>query len=109
MLLEVDLDRIAFLPGCLSAVQARDWGLIWQVTEPGELLAKAGAIAASLATQPTRALGLTKRLLNASLASDLETQLALEEALQREAGRSADFREGVEAFLGKRKPVFRGE
>ncbi|MGQ0649973.1 MAG: 2-(1,2-epoxy-1,2-dihydrophenyl)acetyl-CoA isomerase PaaG [Gemmatimonadaceae bacterium] len=92
----------------LSAVQAREWGLIWQVHDPAELLEKASALAASLATQPTRALGFTKRLLDASFGNDLEQQLALEEELQREAGRSSDFSEGVRAFLEKRKPVFQG-
>jgi 2-(1,2-epoxy-1,2-dihydrophenyl)acetyl-CoA isomerase len=58
---------------------------------------------------PTRALGLTKRALNASLANDLDAQLEVEAELQREAGRSSDFAEGVSAFLEKRKPNFTGE
>jgi 2-(1,2-epoxy-1,2-dihydrophenyl)acetyl-CoA isomerase len=72
-------------------------------------MSDATALAELLATQPTRALGLIKRLLNASASNDLAAQLALEEALQREAGHTADFREGVTAFLEKRAPVFRGE
>jgi 2-(1,2-epoxy-1,2-dihydrophenyl)acetyl-CoA isomerase len=82
--------------------------MIWQVHEGSELAAAALAMATSLAAQPTRAFGLTKRLLNASLQNDLATQLALEEDLQGEAGRSADFIEGVRAFLEKRAPVFTG-
>ena len=93
----------------LSADDALAWGMIWKVCEPDNLLAEAAALAESLSTQPTRALGLIKRLLNASVANGLDEQLALEEAMQREAGTTADFREGVEAFLARRKPVFRGE
>jgi 2-(1,2-epoxy-1,2-dihydrophenyl)acetyl-CoA isomerase len=73
-----------------------------------ELLSKARDLARHLATQPTRGLGLTKRALNASLANDLTTQLDVEEALQREAGRTHDFGEGVRAFLAKRPPLFEG-
>ncbi len=92
----------------VTAEQARDWGLIWQVVDGAELMATARQMARRLATQPTRAFGLTKRALNASLMNDLAAQLALEEALQREAGFSHDFAEGVRAFLGKRAPVFQG-
>jgi 2-(1,2-epoxy-1,2-dihydrophenyl)acetyl-CoA isomerase len=92
----------------VSATQARDWGMIWEVV-PGTALAdRAQAIAAQLATQPTRAFALTKRALNASMTNDVVAQLEVEEALQREAGRSEDFREGVQAFLAKRKPAFTG-
>lgn len=92
----------------LSAADAAAWGMIWKVCDPASLLSDATTLAESLATQPTRALGLIKRLLNASATNDLAGQLALEEALQREAGNTADFREGVTAFLEKRPPVFRG-
>jgi 2-(1,2-epoxy-1,2-dihydrophenyl)acetyl-CoA isomerase len=57
---------------------------------------------------PTRGLGLTKRGFNAGFGNDLDTQLALEEELQREAGRTADYAEGVRAFVEKRKPNFTG-
>jgi 2-(1,2-epoxy-1,2-dihydrophenyl)acetyl-CoA isomerase len=92
----------------LTATQARDWGLIWQVVEPASLLTTATALAESLATQPTRALGLTKRLIDASYSNDLAAQLALEEAMQRAAGQTADFKEGVLAFIEKRRPTFLG-
>jgi 2-(1,2-epoxy-1,2-dihydrophenyl)acetyl-CoA isomerase len=65
-------------------------------------------IARRLACMPTRALGLAKRAFNAGLDNDLAAQLALEEELQREAGRTEDYAEGVRAFIEKRKPVFRG-
>jgi 2-(1,2-epoxy-1,2-dihydrophenyl)acetyl-CoA isomerase len=93
----------------VSATQARDWGMIWQVCEPDALQESAQSLAAHLATQPTRGLGLTKKALNASMTNDVVAQLAVEETIQREAGRSADFVEGVTAFLEKRKPAFSGQ
>jgi 2-(1,2-epoxy-1,2-dihydrophenyl)acetyl-CoA isomerase len=92
----------------VSAEQAEEWGLIYRVVEPPALLDVAGTTAVQLATQPTRGLGLIKRALNRSLGVDLEKQLAYEEELQREAGRTADYAEGVRAFLEKRKPRFEG-
>jgi 2-(1,2-epoxy-1,2-dihydrophenyl)acetyl-CoA isomerase len=92
----------------MSAEQARDWGLVYMVTEPEALLETTVGVARQLATQPTRGIGLTKRGFNRSLGIDLAAQLDVEEELQREAGRSEDYREGVRAFLEKRKPVFRG-
>lgn len=99
---------LALLGDRLSAQQARDWGLIWDVVEPEVLMDKARTLATYLATQPTKGLALTKQLLNASLLNDLEAQLELEAKLQAEAGWTDDFLEGVQAFREKRKPVFRG-
>ena len=99
---------MALLGDKISAEQAQQWGLIWQVVDGADLMPKARELARHLATQPTRGLGLTKRALNASLANDLSTQLDVEEALQREAGRTRDFAEGVNAFLSKRTPMFEG-
>jgi 2-(1,2-epoxy-1,2-dihydrophenyl)acetyl-CoA isomerase len=93
----------------LTAEQAREWGLVYMVTEPDALLDTAFGTAKQLATQPTRALGLIKRGFNKSLGIDLAAQLKYEEELQREAGRSYDYQEGVNAFLEKRKPVFKGK
>jgi 2-(1,2-epoxy-1,2-dihydrophenyl)acetyl-CoA isomerase len=92
----------------MSAEQARDWGLVFRVVEPDALLETASGTARQLATQPTRALGLIKRGFNKSLGIDLDAQLDFEEELQREAGRTEDYAEGVNAFLEKRKPVFIG-
>src|SRR5262249_18261267 len=92
----------------MTAEQARDWGLVYMVTEPEALLETAFGTARHLATQPTRGLGLTKRGFNQSLGIDIDDQLDVEESLQREAGRTDDYREGVNAFLAKRKPVFTG-
>lgn len=92
----------------VSAAQAKAMGLIWEVTPGAALRDAAFAVASNLAKMPTRGLGYIKRALNASLENSLEEQLAMEEAMQRAAGETADFREGVMAFLEKRKPVFRG-
>jgi 2-(1,2-epoxy-1,2-dihydrophenyl)acetyl-CoA isomerase len=69
---------------------------------------KAMALAKSLATQATRGFGLTKRAMNRSFANDLDAQLEVEADSMQEAGRTADYEEGVRAFLEKRKPVYRG-
>jgi 2-(1,2-epoxy-1,2-dihydrophenyl)acetyl-CoA isomerase len=92
----------------VPAAQAREWGMIWQVVEPEQLADEALRLATTLATQPTRAFGYTKQLLNASLQQDLRGQLAQEEELQGQAGRSNDFIEGVRAFREKRSPQFTG-
>jgi 2-(1,2-epoxy-1,2-dihydrophenyl)acetyl-CoA isomerase len=99
---------LALLGGKVGAAQARDWGLIWETCEPAALMPRAMEVAASLATQPTRGFGLTKQAFNESLMNDLDAQLDLEADLQAEAGRTADFAEGVAAFRAKRSPVFRG-
>lgn len=93
----------------ITAQQAAEIGMIYKVVPPDELEAEATKIAKQLAEMPTKGLGLTKRALNASLGNNLQAQLDIEEELQREAGRTADFIEGVAAFNEKRKPTFRGE
>jgi 2-(1,2-epoxy-1,2-dihydrophenyl)acetyl-CoA isomerase len=92
----------------LSAEQAREWGLIYKVSATGQVVAEAQEIAARLAQMPTRALGLTKRGFNHSLGFDLEAAMSFEENLQREAGLSGDYKEGVKAFLEKRAPKYTG-
>lgn len=93
----------------ISAQQALEWGLVYKVVAPEQLLADALACARQLATQPTRAIGMIKRAFNHSLGVPLDAQLAYEEALQREAGRTVDYVEGVRAFLEKRAPGFTGQ
>jgi 2-(1,2-epoxy-1,2-dihydrophenyl)acetyl-CoA isomerase len=92
----------------LTAEKALQWGLLYDVVPPTTMVEVAFELAKRLAKMPTRALGLTKRAVNAGFANDLDTQLALEEELQREAGRSADYAEGVRAFVQKRPPNFTG-
>ena len=100
--------QLAMLAEKVTAQQALAWGMIYQVVPAAELAATAARFAAELAQQPTRALGLIKRALNAAWSNDLDAQLALEVALQREAGRTADYVEGVRAFQQKRRPAFVG-
>lgn len=99
---------LAMLGDALPADRAKELGLVLDVV-PGERLAEVSFdLAARLAAMPTRALGLTKRAFNAGFANDLDAQLALEESLQREAGGTADYAEGIRAFIEKRTPVFEG-
>ena len=99
---------LALLGESLSAEQAETWGLVWRVVDDERLMDEATALARHLATQPTKGLGLIKRALLASSSNTLDAQLDLERDLQREAGRTEDYREGVAAFLAKRQPSFRG-
>ena len=100
---------LALLAEPLMAETAADWGLIWKAVDDAALLLEAEAIARRLAAGPTRGLGLTKRAIQAAATNSLDAQLDLERDLQREAGRTADYAEGVTAFLEKRKPEFSGK
>jgi 2-(1,2-epoxy-1,2-dihydrophenyl)acetyl-CoA isomerase len=99
---------VALLGEPVSAEQAEAWGLIWKVVDDDRLQEEASALARRLAAGPTRGLALIRRALDASSGNGLDRQLDLERDLQREAGRTADYREGVAAFAQKRAPVFRG-
>jgi 2-(1,2-epoxy-1,2-dihydrophenyl)acetyl-CoA isomerase len=92
----------------LPARQALEHGLIHAVAPGPELEREAWALTTRLGSLPTLALGLTKRLINASATNDLRQQLAAEAEAQTIAGRSADHAEGVAAFREKRRPVFTG-
>lgn len=93
----------------LPAAKAADWGLIWKAVEDAALMDEATALAKALAAGPTLGLGLTKRLIQSAADNSLDQQLDMERDCQRRAGRSADYAEGVSAFLQKRKPEFRGQ
>lgn len=92
----------------ITAQQAALWGMIWEAVPDDRFAAHIAARAAQLANGPTAAYRLLKQALRASPANDLPAQLALEAELQGQAGRTADFREGVQAFLEKRAPRFTG-
>lgn len=93
----------------VTAARALEAGMIYRVVPAADLMAEARKFAAALAEGATRGFGYTKRLLNASLANDLATQLELEADLQGAAGRTADYAEGVAAFHAKRSPNFTGK
>ncbi len=92
----------------VSAAQAEEWGMIWQAVPDAEFPATVATRARQLANGPTGTYRLIKQALRASFENGLAPQLALEAALQGEAGKSADFREGVAAFLEKRPARYQG-
>jgi len=100
---------LALLAERLSAEEAERWGLIWRAVDDARLMEEAAAVARALAAGPTRGYGLIKKALNASAGNSLDAQLDLERDLQREAGFSEDYREGVAAFMQKRKPQYKGK
>ncbi|MFI0399995.1 MAG: 2-(1,2-epoxy-1,2-dihydrophenyl)acetyl-CoA isomerase PaaG [Thiolinea sp.] len=93
----------------ISAEKAEAWGMIWKCVDDTELMPEALKLAKHLATQPTKGLAMTKQALHAAATNTLDQQLDLERDLQTAAAASYDFKEGVNAFLDKRAPVFKGE
>lgn len=93
----------------VSAKEAEEMNMIYKAVSDENFTETVQKFVYNLAQMPTRGLGLTKKAVNQSLFNSLEDQLDIEEQLQTEAGATYDFNEGVEAFLEKRAPVFRGE
>ena len=92
----------------VSATEAQQMGMIYKVWAADVFSAEVSKMAETLAQMPTKALGLTKRLMNKSLTHDLNEQLQMEGVLQIEAAQTNDYAEGVTAFVEKRKPLFTG-
>lgn len=93
----------------VSAEEAKQMGMIYKAFANETFIQDTLALAHTLADMPTRGIGLTKRLLNESLFNTLDKQLGAEDREQLAASKTYDYNEGVNAFLEKRKPEFKGE
>ena len=100
---------MAMLMPKVTAQQAKEWGLIWEVVEDAKLMDTVMALAEHLATQPTRGFAYTKQAFSASMTNTLDEQLELEKTLMSTAGFTDDYAEGVKAFLEKRQPEYKGQ
>jgi 2-(1,2-epoxy-1,2-dihydrophenyl)acetyl-CoA isomerase len=99
---------LALLAEPLPAEKAEAWGLIWKCVDDASLIAEAERLCEHFASAPTQGLALIKRAFDASATNSLDAQLDLERDLQRQAGATPDYAEGVRAFMEKRKPNFTG-
>ena len=92
----------------LPAEKAEAWGMIWKCVDDDALEAEAWALATRFAKGPTRGLAATTHAIRASSLKSLDEELLIERDLMRDLGRSADYQEGVAAFMAKRSPTFTG-
>lgn len=93
----------------ISAAQAKEMGMIYEYYSDESFEEEVLAIANKLANLPTRGLAYTKQLLNQTFSNSIEQQLEQESLWQAQSGKTSDYQEGVDAFLEKRKPIFKGE
>ncbi|HEY0130568.1 MAG TPA: enoyl-CoA hydratase-related protein, partial [Allosphingosinicella sp.] len=93
----------------LSAEKAAEWGLIWKAVEDERLDEEVDALVARFAEAPTRGLARIKKMIRESWGHSLDEELDLQRDAMRELGFGDDYREGVAAFMEKRKPNFRGK
>jgi len=93
----------------ITAAQAEEWGMIWKSVDKEALVETTESLCKHLAQQPTTGLGYIKRAANAAPTNTLDQQLDVERDLQKLAGLTDDYKEGVSAFLAKRKPNFTGK
>lgn len=93
----------------VTAQEAINYGMAYKIFEDNDLIDQAMVNAHHVAAMPTKAIGLTKRLLNKSFNNTLQQQLQMEGEIQVESANSYDYGEGVKAFLEKRRPEFKGE
>ncbi len=100
---------IAMLGDKISATEAEQMGMIYKCVEDDDFIAYVEKIVQRLAFMPTKALALTKKAFNQGITNSLPEQLILESKLQIEASETADFEEGLDAFINKRKPNFKGK
>ena len=100
---------LAMLGDKIGAEEAERLGMVYKVISADEFESEVEALGNKLANMPTKALGMIKQLMNQSMSNGLVTQLEMESKFQIEAAQSEDYKEGVSAFIEKRKPKFKGK